>query len=739
MNFIEANALKTSNPWDFDFLDFEDKEFSSYIYGVYFACINLERKELDADFLRMVFSESDITTFANIYLNFLDQHNHQKFESLKDGEGFDLQKVLEDFSKEVKGDFQEYGVVFHINKARLEDKYKNKTPIDDYLEKPYFKNFCDNLELSKKERILLLLACYNHERGWLFPSYKEFNYKANILNTIFNLQRNNIKSVRAMNNKFIELGIFSEPWHLNNYVYEFFKHESSDYVLMQIPPDANEDIYEYEDLEQTNREAMTIMIKEEENFSLNYKGCWQVLTGSSEHRNKRFLSYLCDRRHTKLFVINPRLLTRDLSLNELKFYIFAYCTLLKNVSGLLFLDSNVMKFFEQEPGNGHNVIRIVNGNAEERITDSKNSPILKYVNKPVFISLPELSAEKKQQLAQHGMDILFSAKLKLPAKDLYFHKAMLFFFENGVPEKFLKPAVDECKRLNVSPEKWKDIVNIAKNSLILDPEEMSALLINKFTGADKNNGKVRKNSHYSFKALNTSEPIEGLVEALRNADAFQNGEYDNDSGIRVLAYGESGTGKTACVEEISKMLNKPLEIIRASDILSSYVGQTEQNIKSTFEKAASEHAVLLIDEADSFLHSRGDTVNRHNDTKVNEFLIQMERYPGILFCNTNLPEVLDDATSRRFHFKVGFKPLTKDGIEVLWNSYFTNYQITQNEYDRIYESGTVTPGDFGTLNGKLRFVSHDKLNADYIVDELCKIIRGKKTGIEKRRMGFELQ
>ena len=46
--------------------------------------------------------------------------------------------------------------------------------------------------------------------------------------------------------------------------------------------------------------------------------------------------------------------------------------------------------------------------------------------------------------------------------------------------------------------------------------------------------------------------------------------------------------------------------MRISDILARYVGETEKNIKSAFENAAKEKAILLIDEADSFLHQRGE-------------------------------------------------------------------------------------------------------------------------------------
>ncbi|WP_308614781.1 AAA family ATPase [uncultured Duodenibacillus sp.] len=50
--------------------------------------------------------------------------------------------------------------------------------------------------------------------------------------------------------------------------------------------------------------------------------------------------------------------------------------------------------------------------------------------------------------------------------------------------------------------------------------------------------------------------------------------------------------------------HKPLMARRASDLLSCWVGATEQNIARAFEEARKDDAVLLIDEADSFLQDR---------------------------------------------------------------------------------------------------------------------------------------
>lgn len=149
------------------------------------------------------------------------------------------------------------------------------------------------------------------------------------------------------------------------------------------------------------------------------------------------------------------------------------------------------------------------------------------------------------------------------------------------------------------------------------------------------------------------------------------------------------------------------------------------------------NSILLIDEADSFLHGRGDNINRHNDSKVNEFLVQMERFPGILFCNTNLPDNLDSATDRRFHKKIGFNPLDKNGINLLLKSYFDKFDFSEEQTNEIYESGDVTPGDFGTLFGQLRFFAPEDLTSAYICEELKKLVRGKKRSWENTHsIGF---
>ena len=124
-------------------------------------------------------------------------------------------------------------------------------------------------------------------------------------------------------------------------------------------------------------------------------------------------------------------------------------------------------------------------------------------------------------------------------------------------------------------------------------------------------------------------------------------------------YGPPGTGKTALADHVATTLAQPLHIRQASDLMSKYVGETEQNMAAMFREAEAENAILLLDEADSFLQDRRSAQRTHEVSEVNEMLQGMERFNGIFICTTNLMDRIDQAALRRFTFKIRFQPLTR--------------------------------------------------------------------------------
>ncbi len=124
----------------------------------------------------------------------------------------------------------------------------------------------------------------------------------------------------------------------------------------------------------------------------------------------------------------------------------------------------------------------------------------------------------------------------------------------------------------------------------------------------------------------------------------------------MLFYGPPGTGKSALAEEVARRNQLPVITRTASQLLSKYVGENEKNLAAAFAEAKSLGAVLILDEADSFLAPRRNAQRSWEVSQVNELLVQVERFHGWLICTTNFLEGLDEAALRRFALKVRFEP-----------------------------------------------------------------------------------
>ena len=65
-----------------------------------------------------------------------------------------------------------------------------------------------------------------------------------------------------------------------------------------------------------------------------------------------------------------------------------------------------------------------------------------------------------------------------------------------------------------------------------------------------------------------------------------------------------GTGKTEFVKHLGKELDRKVLVMKGSDLISKYVGESEQNIAKAFQRAETEHVILFFDEIDGFVQDR---------------------------------------------------------------------------------------------------------------------------------------
>ncbi|MBO4520561.1 MAG: ATP-binding protein [Alphaproteobacteria bacterium] len=159
-------------------------------------------------------------------------------------------------------------------------------------------------------------------------------------------------------------------------------------------------------------------------------------------------------------------------------------------------------------------------------------------------------------------------------------------------------------------------------------------------------------------------------------------------------YGVSGTGKSSYARYLGDALQIPVLKKRCSDLISMYVGQTEENIADAFMEASAKGALLVFDEADSFLQDRESAVRSWEITQVNEMLTQMESNPLPFVCTTNLMDKLDKASLRRFTFKVRYDYMTADQSRLAFEHFFGIKNAP------LSHLSSLSPGDFEVVRKK---------------------------------------
>ena len=203
-------------------------------------------------------------------------------------------------------------------------------------------------------------------------------------------------------------------------------------------------------------------------------------------------------------------------------------------------------------------------------------------------------------------------------------------------------------------------------------------------------------------------------------------------------HGAPGTGKTALAEHIAAALQRPLLIRQASDIASKYVGETEQNMARMFEEAQSEGAVLLLDEADSFLRSRRMAERHYEVSEVNEMLQGMERFGGLFICTTNLFEDLDEAALRRFTFKLRFHVLTAEQRERMFVAEALDGDpsaLNDEQRSRLAQLDQLVPGDFAAVKRQIEILG-EAFAPDEFLSQMESEHRVKPEVRQRRGIGF---
>lgn len=201
--------------------------------------------------------------------------------------------------------------------------------------------------------------------------------------------------------------------------------------------------------------------------------------------------------------------------------------------------------------------------------------------------------------------------------------------------------------------------------------------------------------YYDPRYANTGIDLPGMVAGMRGSGA-----------ARICLYGPPGTGKSALGEWFARQLDRPFLCRKASEILGMYVGQTEKGIAGAFRDAKRDNAVLMLDEIDTFLRDRRSAQRSWEMSMVNELLVQMEQFDGVLIASTNLMDVLDQAALRRFDLKLRLDYLKPDQASDLFRVVCAELGLdaaSEAPGDLLRGLDVLTPGDLAAMARRHRF------------------------------------
>ncbi len=103
--------------------------------------------------------------------------------------------------------------------------------------------------------------------------------------------------------------------------------------------------------------------------------------------------------------------------------------------------------------------------------------------------------------------------------------------------------------------------------------------------------------------------------------------------IAALFHGPAGTGKTLAAHVLARSLSLPIYRIDLAAVASKYIGETEKNLATLFERAEREGAALFFDEADALFGKRSevrDSHDRYANAAINDLLQRIEAYEGVV-------------------------------------------------------------------------------------------------------------
>ena len=218
-------------------------------------------------------------------------------------------------------------------------------------------------------------------------------------------------------------------------------------------------------------------------------------------------------------------------------------------------------------------------------------------------------------------------------------------------------------------------------------------------------------SEEAFHQLVLGEKQKQLIRALirrhsMHVELFDDIVVGKGQGLVGLLSGNPGCGKTLTAEAAAEITHSPLYVVSAGE-LGTEPEDVDTRLARILELAHMWNAVLLLDEADVFLHRRS-TADLKRNALVSIFLRQLEYYRGILILTTNMVAQCDPAFEStsvvvfvlnneiltanlgRIHFCIQYPDLDFTSRKAVWKTFIRKALkdptgVSEEDVDRLSE------------------------------------------------------
>ncbi|RAJ79056.1 ATPase family protein associated with various cellular activities (AAA) [Chitinophaga dinghuensis] len=199
--------------------------------------------------------------------------------------------------------------------------------------------------------------------------------------------------------------------------------------------------------------------------------------------------------------------------------------------------------------------------------------------------------------------------------------------------------------------------------------------------------------------------LEQVIKEHRHIDALRQYELPVDN--KILLHGQSGCGKTTTAKAIAAALGKSIVILNLSTLVSSKLGETSHNLKTVFDKAIRDKAVLFLDEFDQIgkLRSTDDHDSGEMRRLVNTLLQLVDYFPqdSMLVCATNFYDLIDPALLRRFQLKLKYELPGQEMLDLYYEKKLERFPEHLRNLPRKYDISYAEAEDYinTTMKGRI--------------------------------------